>query len=137
LHPRVWFGFAIAGLGVACGAMMLHYPENLRAPMWVGLAAAGSFAAAGVAIAAEELRAPRVGRYALLGLLLAMLAPPAWIAFGPGPRACSDGIGVGGLSFGAWPAPDLGCRFAFGVGAILLALMLLVFLGKWARGTLQ
>ncbi|MFT4096020.1 MAG: hypothetical protein QM651_02785 [Rhodoblastus sp.] len=94
----------IAAAG-ASGAAVWRATKNIRAPLWVGLAAARAFVAVGAAIVAQGLQAPRVGRYALLGLLLAMLAPPAWIAFG--------------------------------LGAVLLALMLLVFLSKWARGTLQ
>ncbi|MCB1542573.1 MAG: hypothetical protein KDJ25_17510 [Rhodoblastus sp.] len=126
-------GLAIAALGVALGVLIIRHPEGLRAPLWVALAAVGAFVAAGLVIVADDRGARRLHNLAVSCLLLAMLAPPAWIAFGEGPRACVGGIGLGGAGIGGG-VPDFACRAGFGVGAAIVVLMLAGFLYNWTRG---
>lgn len=129
-------GLAISALGVALGALIVRHPEGLRAPLWVALAAVGAFVAAGVVIVAEDRGAWRLRQLGIFCLLLAMLAPPAWVALGEGKRACVGGVGFGGVGT-AGAISDIACRAGFGVGAALVVLMLAGFLYNWARGRPQ
>lgn len=129
-------GLAISALGVALGALIVRHPEGLRVPLWVALAAVGAFVAAGVVIVAEDRGARRLRQFGIFCLLLAMLAPPAWVALGEGPRVCVGGVAFGGLGIGG-AISDIACRAGFGVGAALVALMLAGFLYNRARGRPQ
>jgi hypothetical protein len=100
---------------------MYFHPEGLKVPAWVAYAAAAAFVLAGFVIFAVEARRARLYRWLVVALLVAMLTPGAWIAFGAGDRACTVGSGL--LDFGA---SGLTCRAPFGVGAILLAVMTFV-----------
>lgn len=136
MNSKSSLGLAIAALGAALCVLIVRHPEGLRAPLWVALAAAGAFVAAGLVIVAEDRGAGRLRLFGMFCLLLALLAPPAWIALGDGPRACTGGAGAGGVQMDGG-VPDLACRAGFGLGAAILALMLAGFLYKWARGEPQ
>lgn len=109
----------LAGLGVA--TMITLFPEGLKAPAWVAYAAAAAFVLCGFVIISADLRAWGANRALIVALLLAMFAPPAWIAFGAGERACR----LGGELFGI-AATGLMCRVPFGVGALVLGWMMIV-----------
>ncbi len=111
---------ALAALVGLIAAFAIHArPEGLRVPAWVAYAAALAFVLAGLVIVAIETRRARLYAWLVVGLLAAMFAPAAWLAFGPGARACT-------LSIGGFASPELMCRSIFGFGAIMLAFMLAV-----------
>ena len=105
--------------------------EDINGPPWLGFAAGGVFAAAGLAVMAGSYSALAARLFGLLSLAgLAMMGN--WIAFGAGERACSGGIS---LSF-MWSEGDfsgLGCRIPFGLGALITD----AFLGYMVIATLQ
>ncbi|MEZ5613793.1 MAG: hypothetical protein R3E35_01105 [Rhodocyclaceae bacterium] len=97
--------------------------RDINGPPWLGLAAGGIFALAGIVVLVGEARhkPPLSWLVAAAGalILVAFAAIGNWIAFGPGPRACSAGIGT--LLFSASrSAGEWECRIAFGIGAIAL-----------------
>jgi hypothetical protein len=117
---RLVFG----GLFIAMGAfpmwLSVKDPGSVNGPWWLGFVAGGLFAAAGLAVATQETPVGRwVGPLAV-GLIFAGFAAIGnWIAFGPGPRACSGGVSF--LFFqGSAAAGEMECRVAFGFGAVLL-----------------
>lgn len=120
-------GAAVAGIGVFTGLLMWWRPERLRAPLPVAVLACAVFVWAGTAVALHAVVSARVYRWMMVVLLAGMTAVPAWIAFGPGARACRTGLGL--------PLGEAGCRTAFGIGTALLALMLLVALAQALRST--
>jgi hypothetical protein len=90
----------------------------MRAPPGVLYLGAATYAAAGAALllqALGHLRA-QAGPVFLMGAGLTAIA--GWVALGPGPRRCVGSFG--GLGF---IPPELLCRAAFGVGALLLGAM--------------
>lgn len=133
MFSKTSLGLAISALGVAFGVLIVRHPEGLRAPLWVALAAMGAFVAAGLVIAAEDRGAFRLRQFGIFCLLLAMLAPPAWVALGEGARACVGGIGFGGAGIGG-AVSDFACRAGFGVGAAFVVLLIAGFLYHWKRG---
>jgi hypothetical protein len=56
---------------------------------------------------------------AIVGLMGALFG---WVAFGPGPREFSTTVSIPFLA-GRWGSSALSGRIAFGIGAVLLALM--------------
>lgn len=116
---RLLAGVACAGAGLATGWLVHAHPEALRVPAWVAYVACAAFVVAGLLVAAGEGRAMRPLRDWLAVLLLvALFVPGAWVAFGPGPRACRVS-----LPLMASAAGEVLCRGAFGLGAILMGVM--------------
>jgi hypothetical protein len=113
-------GLAVA-VGLGSSAAIVLHPESLRAPAWVAHAAASTFVVAGVALLAGACGARRLMQW--LGVLIAcgLLVPTLWIAFGPGGRNCSFS-----LAFLSGPASELACRGAFGAGALLWLVFLVL-----------
>ena len=98
---------------------MIHlHPEGLKAPAWVAYAAAAAFVLAGVSLIAGARGAGSLQRWLGVFICLALFSISAWIAFGPGPRACTMSIG-----FLERAASEMVCRGAFGIGALLVALL--------------
>lgn len=118
LSPRrkVVVGLFVAAIGLAVGALVVLRPEQLRAPAWVAIVACLSFVLAGVAIAVHSFVSARFYLWCVVGVLAAMTAIPMWIALGPGSRRCSVNMPI--------IASELGCRAAFGLGALVLLAML-------------
>jgi cytochrome bd-type quinol oxidase subunit 1 len=116
----IW-GVVILAIGSLTGALIHAHPENLHVPAWVAYVAASAFVFSGLSLVASARGARRLQGWLAIILILAMLVPAAWIAFGPGERECS-------LSF--WfvrsIAPDTLCRGAFGVGTVIVAAILLL-----------
>jgi hypothetical protein len=107
---------------------MVHaHPEGLHAPAWVAYTAAGTFVLAGASVGTAALGAARLSRWLGVGVIGGLFSVTAWIAFGPGARECS-------MSFGVFRnlATDAVCRTAFGVGTLLLALVLALVLRRLA-----
>jgi hypothetical protein len=120
---RLFAGGAAVAIGML-GLLMMHlHPENLRVPAWVAFPPMSAFVWAGCALLMGEYGATR--RFApWLGVLatIGLMVPAAWIAFGPGPRECTAI-----LVFLSTAASDWACRGAFGLGA-LLGLLILVLM---------
>ena len=74
------------------------------------------------------LEALRVQRWLGTAVAISLFAVSLWVAFGPGERACSMSI-----PFLQTMAPDALCRGAFGIGSLLIALFLGVFLYRAIR----
>jgi hypothetical protein len=140
LSPRGAWLFALtfwtAGLaiiGVALGWIPIA-AQDIHAPRWVGGAAGVTFIAAGFA--------PLVGRWGpasimsqivSAGVVLPLTLVANWVAFGPGVRQFS-----GGLSFGFFAlsqrTSELSGRIAFGIGAILLDILIVMFVVRRLQG---
>jgi hypothetical protein len=110
--------FSIA-VGLIVGALIHLHPEGLRVPAWVAYVAASAFALTGLSLLAGALEAIRLQRWLGVAVALSLLAVGSWIAIGPGERACSMSI-----PFLRTAAPEAVCRGAFGLGALLVALVL-------------
>lgn len=89
--------------------------------------------AAGLMAAAAATLSVRVGRQrfatgAVVLLLVAFTTTAAWIAFGSGRRSCAvSTFGIGATESG------LACRSAFGVAAVLCALITAFAAWQWYR----
>lgn len=137
LTPVARIGFGL--LCVACGLPPalaafdlgpLH-SADINGPPWLGLVAGGVFILAGLAlILGDGKRQSANGPRALLfvGTIYGCFAAIAnWIAFGPGPRACS--VSFAGFFFDGPLAGELSCRIGFGIGAVMLNGCLLLMAG--------
>jgi hypothetical protein len=80
----------------------------------------GALAAGGAAVAARAAGLESVARWMVCFVLAAMLAVAGWLGFGGGHRACAVSNGFLRLHSAGL------CRGAFGLGAILLLVMLVV-----------
>lgn len=111
--------FIISGLFAMLAAFDIGplRAEDINGPLWLGLAAGGSFAAAGGAIIAgpqSPLVARLFGILALLGLVLI----GNWVAFGAGERICGGSFSLSWIG-GSSDLGGLACRIPFGVGALI------------------
>jgi hypothetical protein len=106
------------GLALALAYIARTAPAGLRLPAGVVYLGAATYAAAGAALLLQALGHVRAqaGPVFLMGAGMTGIA--AWVAFGPGPRRCQASFG----GFGFIP-PELFCRVAFGIGALLLGLI--------------
>jgi hypothetical protein len=141
LSPKaaVALGLFVAVMGLLVIGMAVHLvPTDTRSddPEWLGVAAGLAFILAGAAVivgfavaggAAPDGDLPpgtpfgvRLTQYLLgLGIVALLTAIAAWIAFGPGTRQ----FGGTGLPFLGPAAQEKVGRAAFGVGAVLSALV--------------
>jgi hypothetical protein len=114
-RARVLMGTLLVALGLLTGLVVLLHPEGLRAPLWVALAACGCFVLAGIAVALQAWMPGRLYSGFMVAVMALMMAIPLWIALGPGRRSCASSLPI-------LPS-EVGCRAAFGVSAMLIALM--------------
>jgi hypothetical protein len=122
---KVAGGFALGAAVLIAVAITVH-PDGLNAPAWVAYVAAASFGLAGLSALAQAFRRISLAYGLVCWLLCALLLIELWIAFGPGARQCT--IRVPGLA--SLPA-DLGCRSVFGLGALLVGVMLVLAIRGW------
>ena len=105
--------------GLLTAAMIYLRPEGLHVPAWVAYVACAAFVFAGLTIMAHEFALRRTHAWLAVACVASLLVPGAWVAFGPGVRECAvsapflSGIGS-----------DLVCRGAFGLGAVIVAALL-------------
>ena len=111
--------------GLVAGSMIHLHPEGLRVPAWVAYVAATAFVLAGLCLFAGALEIDWLQQWLGIAVTLSMLVVSLWIAFGPGARECSMSI-----PFVQTVAPDALCRGAFGIGALLVALFIGVFVRR-------
>jgi len=102
------------------------HARDINGPPWLGIAAGGVFALAGVAVLLGA-SAPLLSGALVFLILGAFAAIGNWIAFGPGPRECSGGF-TAFLFTSRHAAAEIECRVAFGIGACLLNGMLIMML---------
>jgi hypothetical membrane protein len=119
-------GAALLVCGSLVAVLVALHPEGLRAPAWVAYLAAAVFACGGAVALARACSKPSAAEAFVCLVLGGMLAIAAWISIGSGSRQCvASGSGAG--------VPELACRSAFGVGALVLAGMLLIAVRGWLR----
>lgn len=124
-----WFGVLFVVLGAGLALMVHAHPERMRAPAWVVYGACAAFAFAGCVMVAQSRGLRRVERWAVVLAIAALSLPGLWISLGTGSRAqCRMSI-----PFVRTAAPELLCRSAFGLGALVVLLMLVVALRQALR----
>ena len=116
---------AAIAAGVFVMVMVGSHPQGLRAPAWIGYAAGCAFILAGLTLVAGALRAPALQRWLGFAVAISLFTVSLWVAFGPGDRACALS-----MSFIQSVAPDAICRGAFGLGAVLVGLLIVVMLRR-------
>ena len=110
--------------GLLVGFMIHFHPEGLHVPSWVAYVAASAFVFAGLCLLAGAVEVNWLQRWLGIAVTLCLFVVSSWVAFGPGERECSMSIPLLQAV-----APDALCRGAFGIGALLIAL----FLGLFVR----
>ena len=118
-RKRLLGGFLSSSAGLLTAAMIYLHPENLHAPAWVAYAACAAFVFAGLTIIAYEFALHRTHAWLSAACTVALLVPGGWVAFGPGVRECSVAV-----PFFSTAGSDLLCRGAFGLGAVIIAALL-------------
>jgi hypothetical protein len=114
--------------GLIVGYMIHFHPKGLRVPSWVAYVAASAFVFAGLCLLAGAAEVSWLHRSLGIAVTLCLFVVSVWVAFGPGARECSMSI-----PFLQTVAPDALCRGAFGIGALLVA----SFLGLFVRRALS
>jgi hypothetical protein len=117
---------ASVGIGLLVDVMIYFHPEGLRVPAWVAYVAASAFVFAGLCLLAGAFAILSLQRWLGIAVAVSLFVVIVWIAFGPGVRACSIS-----LPFGQGIAPDVVCRGAFGIGAVLIGLFLVLALRRF------
>jgi len=112
-------------MGLLVGVLIHIHPEGLRVPAWVAYVAASAFVLAGLCVGAAVIGVAWLQRWLGVAVTLSLFVVSLWIAFGPGERECSMS-----LPLIQSIAPDALCRGAFGVGAILVGLFLVLVLRR-------
>lgn len=108
-------GLITLGAGVLLAAVIYFNPEQLRAPAWVAYTACAVFALAGALMLITRFDVPRLKAWLPVALLIALMTPGAWVAFGPGERECETSTLFAVGDNEAW------CRGAFGFGTLVMA----------------
>lgn len=133
--------FLAAGLAIVFVALdwIRVDPSSIHAPRWVLGVCGAIFAVPGAGILyygirnaiggpppsarpADEDVFPVVGWFTGMVVSAGMTAVSAWIAFGPGERAFSGSIGIGGVGVGGPAQSETVGRWVFGIGAVLAGL---------------
>ena len=134
---------AAVGLGVLALAFW-GSGEKFHAPRWVIAACGGAFVFFGGWTAvvyalgydprrSEETLPPPLVQLAFFAPGLAMFALPFhWVAFGPGPRAFSGGFSLPFVTV-SQRSGEMSGRILFGIGAVLIDLMILGICVKLIR----
>jgi hypothetical protein len=124
----VLFGGVLVAVGSAIVAVALgHVPARMNAPPWVVASAGGVFIAGGGLLVFEAFPVTAAFKKALHILFIAALALPFnWTAFGPGEREFNRTTSINGVAYST-PASETGGRIAFGIGAVVLDLIVVAF----------
>ncbi|HKQ23280.1 MAG TPA: hypothetical protein VJT81_02415 [Burkholderiales bacterium] len=119
-RKRLLGGLLSTVVGVLTAAMVYGYPERLNAPAWVAYAACSGLVVAGLTIIVAESPLRRTHTWLCVACTVALLVPGIWVAFGPGVRECSISV-----PFFSTAGSELLCRGAFGLGAFIVAALLI------------
>jgi hypothetical protein len=128
------------GVAVAIGALLISAaflaPGGLHAPAWAVYAAGAAFVLAGTALIARGTGQRLLARWLPSLAVACVVAPALWLAFGSGPRRCAfNAWGFGARLLGRHA--ELLCRVAFGAGAVLGLLVLLLVVREALRPDLE
>lgn len=122
--PGRYSGVIAILAGVSTAALIYLHPEQLRVPGWVAYSACAAFVLAGLALMAQA--SSPAYRWLVVVLLVAMLAPPLWAAFGTSSQTCAAAL------FGIVFIPsEFACRVVWGASSLLL-FAILVLAVRWA-----
>jgi hypothetical protein len=115
------FALLCAGYGAFCAWAALTRAFGLEVPPLVMYCVAFLFGLTAVRLMQLRANADSPGFGFAFLFCGAMAAIGGWIAFGPGPRACTGSAGAieGSMS-------GLGCRVPFGIGALICATIAVV-----------
>lgn len=119
-RARLLVGGLFGGAGLFMVWLAMSDPGSVNGPWWLGASAGAVFLAAGLAAGTQGTSmGVWTGPVAVTVIFVGFAAIGNWIAFGPGPRACTGGISM--LFFSAsGNAGEIECRVAFGIGAVIL-----------------
>lgn len=118
--PTIRFGACLILAAIGCAVLVHAHPERLRSPEWVALLAAALLGFGGVCVILSALRLHSPLRWLVCGLLVAMAAIPGWIATSDAATQCTV------VSLGVRASiSEAGCRGAFGLGTLVLLVMLI------------
>jgi hypothetical protein len=127
-RQRFLIAFLLIAMGLFTIALVALYPEKLRVPAWVAYAPLATFPLAGTVILLQSCGARRIAGWLGLFLVIGLLVPGFWIAFGPGPMTCTVSLlGVSGAG------SDWMCRIGFGIASLIGALVLAVVVARFLR----
>jgi hypothetical protein len=121
-RERFIAGLFAAGMGVITILLIVFDPEELRVPFWVAFAAASTFVTGGAALISGAFSATKLEGWFGVLAVLGLLVPAAWIAFGPGDHVCTVTLPFLSTAGAEWL-----CRGAFGLGALLVLAVLILF----------
>ncbi len=124
-------GAALLVLAASLAAAVTLHPAGLKAPLWVAYMAIAVLALAGALALARSRGRHLLADALACAVLGSLLLMGVWVALGPGPRQCVSRIPSTGVAVSA--VSETACRSAFGVGALLVAGMLVIAV----RGLLQ
>lgn len=124
----VLFGGVFVAVGGAVVAVALgHLPARMTAPPWVVAAAGSVFIAGGGLVIFEAFPVSTAFKKALhIAFIAALALPFNWTAFGPGEREFTGTTEVNGAARSA-RASEASGRIAFGIGAVLLDLVVVAY----------
>lgn len=128
-RQRIIGGLAYVFVGVLMSAIIYWHSEKLNAPAWAAYAASLAFLFGGLTVVASESGLTRTHTWLLVAAIASLLTPGAWVAFGPGSRACSMS-----LAFIGTPASDWLCRGVFGFGSLVVVALLVWLVQRALRG---
>ena len=116
--------------------------DDFNAPRWVVAMAGMAFAAAGALVMINGLKSgfgdhilfKWAYNFTLLAFMLLFAAPFNWVAFGGGERSFSSSTSVGAVSATQSGGNETGGRLVFGLGAILIDLLVLFLFYRIIQG---
>jgi len=116
--------------------------EDINAPRWVLAMGGVSFALAGVMVTLNGLKSgfgdhpiyKWTYNILLLMFMVIFVTPFHWVAFGPGVRTFNSSTSVGAVAISQGGSGDIGGRLAFGLGAILVDILILYVIFRIIQG---
>jgi hypothetical protein len=124
-RSKLIWGLVLVVVSVVECSLIYFQPQQLKAPAWVAYVAASSLGIAGLLLLlAGATGVARTQNWLAVALVLSMVLPGIWIAFGKGERECT--VSLPFLQF----ASDALCRGAFGVGALLGMCILVLYIRR-------
>lgn len=125
LRGRVLLALAMGAFGAVLALATFDIgplgPDDIQRHAWLGIACGGVFIAGGLALLAGQQRPVLNGFFAIL-VLIGLASIGNWIAFGVGERTCGASI-----VFWQGELTGLGCRVPFGIGALIVNAVTVLF----------
>ena len=132
------FALAFWSAGLAIIALAAGWipspPQSIEAPRWIVGLAGVTFLAGGFAPLAARMGATSIlSQIAGAGVVVPLTLVANWVAFGPGARRFSGGLSLGFVSV-TQRSSEMSGRIAFGIGAILLDILIASIVVRRLRG---